>query len=269
MDNIVTINNTKSQTVEFDITTEGLETKGMKVYLMVKAKGMELRFTAKKKEGDTFAVKLPVLSNLLDRTAYDCSVEVVADGYHFIPMRGTLNVTGSAKVEAKVATTNKEAKAEEKAKKEETKAKKEKIKEQVVQPGSHSTVQGEKSIKQIADELMAQKEADVVEETVDTAKDDKLKEILKEEAFKPKKSKKPLFKKSAIKESTEEKVEKPTFAKSDPIIEKVEEAVEEVIEETVDPKSEKVNAILEEAGITPSKPKRKVKFSIKTKPLNS
>lgn len=100
MDNIVTINNTKNNVLAFDISIQGLATDDIRVWFDIKTGNMDIRFECSKKENDSWEVTIPPLP-FIDKTAYSCSVSVVADGYFFEPMVGTLNVTGSAEVYVK------------------------------------------------------------------------------------------------------------------------------------------------------------------------
>jgi hypothetical protein len=100
MDNIVTINNTKNNVLDFDISIQGLATEDIRVWFDIKTGNMDIRFECSKKENDSWEVTIPPLP-FIDKTAYSCSVSVVADGYFFEPMVGTLNVTGSAEVYVK------------------------------------------------------------------------------------------------------------------------------------------------------------------------
>lgn len=192
MDNVVSINHTKENTLEFDITSEGVETKDISVRLVVKAKGMDLSFEAKKKEKDTWMVKLPKLP-MLDKTTYNMKIEVVADGYYFEPLKGKLNVVGSAEL---YSTEPKNVTLSPDDKKGTTKEKKE-VKEHRT-PSSPYTKNSEKPIEQIARELMEKHNFTPAEvdrkieqvkekaEGVDTSKNEKVIAILEEIGIKPK-----------------------------------------------------------------------------------
>lgn len=164
MENIISINHTKKNTIEFDLTSEGLETKGMEVFLVIKAKDMDIRFKCKDKKNDKWEVEVPVLNHLLEKTAYNCQIEVVSDGYHFIPMKGSLNVVGSADVyttapkNKTLESDNEKAKADKEAAKEKDKKLKE---EEWVRPGSYSSNPMSKSVAQLAEEAMAAHKAEL------------------------------------------------------------------------------------------------------------
>lgn len=210
MENIVSINNTKPNTLEFDVTCEGLETKGMKVRFCIKAKGMDLQFAAKKAKGDSWGVKLPVLP-MLDKTAYNFHIEVISDGYYFEVLKGTVNVVGSTDL---YSTAPKNVTLDSTGKKEKKPAAKKKVKEEFI-PGSYSNKPGEKSIEQIANEMMEaskeraneeSKKESLIEQIAEAEKkevekkmtaDDKVRAVLQEAGIIPKK--KPSISKFSIK----------------------------------------------------------------------
>lgn len=94
MDNVVSINHTKENTIEFDLTIEGLEGDSIDVRFHVEAEGMMLTFPCTKGSGNTWKVQIPELP-MLKRTAYPYTIEVIADGYYFAPLKGSVNVVGS------------------------------------------------------------------------------------------------------------------------------------------------------------------------------
>ncbi len=212
MENVVSINHTKASTLEFDLTTEGVETKDIVVKFMIEAKGMEIGFQAKKKKGkdagDSWSVKLPALP-MLEKTAYTYCIEVHSDGYFFEPLKGTLNVVGSAEIYS-TAPKNPTLKSAD-SKDEKKPAAKKKATEAVQTKPVRAR---EKGIEQIAQELMENK------------------------ANQPK----PAPKKKA---ATPEKPQRYT----EPLIKKTEQEIVE--EEHEGTKDQQVLAILEEVGIKP------------------
>lgn len=160
MDNIISINHTKENIIEFDLTMEGVETKDVEVKMMVETKGMELGFKAKNKEKDTWVVKLPKLP-ILERTAYKFYIEVHADGYYFMPFKGTLNVVGSAEVyssEPKNVSLKSEKSEDDKSEPKKSEDKKDK-------KVSEAWRSKEKPIEQIARELIEQQKYNTEEVT--------------------------------------------------------------------------------------------------------
>lgn len=100
MDNIVTITNAKKNTLQFELSIEGLEAKEVSVRFVVEtAKGIELGFMCKNSDGEKWEVNIPKLE-MLEKTAYPFHIDVIADGYYFEPMKGTINVVGSQQIYA-------------------------------------------------------------------------------------------------------------------------------------------------------------------------
>lgn len=198
MDNVININNTKANTLEFEMTIEGANTSAVDCHFVIVAKGMDFRFKAKVKDAkaNLWNVKIPAMG-FLERTAYKCYTEVMTDGQYFKPMKGNVNVVGSAEIFTSTPTnktiandTAKNAESKKVDVKRETKRKNE------------SWRQGEKSIEQIANELMKNKKYDtdsitetaaakrLAAENVDQDKDAKVRAILQESGIKPKKKEK-------------------------------------------------------------------------------
>lgn len=224
---IISINNNKEQILEFTLSIEGLDTKDMNTRLVIHANNMELGFQAINKEGNNWIVKLPPLP-ILERTAYPYHLDIIADGYHFEPMKGTINVVGSHEV---YVTAPKNPKVSAPAS---TEVKPEIKKESKATPVVHKaepTKQREKPIEQIARELMETKIVPVVKEPVAPA----IAPVVKEAVT--------IVVKAVVKESL-----LPTLPKSEP--------------KAAPAKDQAVRDILEGAGIK-AKAKRKSRFSIK------
>lgn len=221
MTDTVSINNTKENTLEFDLSLQGISPADMEVRFVVEAVGMELAFKCIKQENGKWKVDLPILP-ILEKTMYQFHFSVIADGYYFEPLRGNINVVGSAELYVsqpknvkllptepveEITDDKKDKAAEREEKKEEKKDKK----EESFVPHTKSR---EKSIEQLAKELMEQAERSVkpskvkqpepkqpvVEETVappvvnkpevKKTKDQIAREILEQEGFPVKKKKK-------------------------------------------------------------------------------
>jgi hypothetical protein len=190
MENVVSINHTKENIIEFDISIEGIETKDISVRFIIDAKNMNIGFDAKKKKGDTWTVKIPAIT-VLEKTAYNFKIEVIADGYYFQPMDGVINVVGSAEL---YSTVPKNITIEPKNKKEDKKDKKTKVTKENTY--IKKTKNREKSIEQLADEILnentitkkpiiKEKEKSTIKEN---DKEEKIKNILEEFGFKHHKS---------------------------------------------------------------------------------
>jgi len=196
MDNIININNTKENALEFEMVIEGLNTSDVECNFVIEASGMELRFDAvlESKDDNKWLVKLPKL-DILERTAYNCYTEVIAEGQYFTPMKGSINVVGSAEI---FSSSPKNLTIESDVEKHKEHVKLEEQREE--KRKAQSWRQNEKSIAQIASELMENQKFDKenVEKLVEdkkavgvlNEKDAKVRAILEEAGIKPKKKKK-------------------------------------------------------------------------------
>lgn len=145
---IVSINNLKENYLEFELRVQGLTESNFDTKFVIHSADMELAFPCKKGEDGKWSVTLPPLP-MLERTAYPFHLQVVAEGFQFRPLRGSVNIVGSPEVYASVSVTS--AKLESPTKPaavvKETKA-------PVVIPKTPVTKQREKSVEQVARELM-------------------------------------------------------------------------------------------------------------------
>ena len=198
MDNIININNTKENALEFEMTIEGLNTSDVECNFVIEAKGMEFRFDAvlEDAKANKWLVKLPRL-DILERTTYNCYTEVIAEGQYFTPMKGNVNVVGTAEI---YTSSPKNLTIESDQKKN---AENRRLDEQRENKRQNQVWrQKEKSIEQIAKELMEQKDfgTEKVDKLVEekrekkasgtNSNDDKVRAILKEAGIEPKKKKK-------------------------------------------------------------------------------
>jgi len=130
--NILTITNKKKNDLEFDLEIEGLEGGPSDVRFVIETSEMDLGFKCTQQKGKKCSVNIPPLPHL-EKTMYPFRIEVVADGYYFVPMKGQVNVVGTFDVYASepknktIAPPKKDEKEEpkkaEKAKKGKTEAK--------------------------------------------------------------------------------------------------------------------------------------------------
>ena len=203
MADAVTIDNTKEQQLELEITVQGVDqTKETKVCFVIESEGMDFGFKAEKGESDTWVVNLPKLP-MLERTTYDYKVVVISDGYYFEPASGIATVVGPRDVytsDPKNVTVKPVKKDGEKKEKKEKKVEKKKP------PVSETTRPREKPIAQMARELMEMSgdkqpkfsdilltEAEEITPEPDS-KDEKVRRILEDSGFKSKVKRRPKFK---------------------------------------------------------------------------
>jgi hypothetical protein len=157
MADAVTIDNTKEQQLELEMTIQGVDaTKETKLCFVIESENMYFGFKAEKGEGDNWVVNLPKLP-MLARTTYDYKVVVVSDGYYFEPASGIVTVVGPREVyssEPKNATVKPVKKAGDK------KVEKKKVEIKKKPAISEHLRQREKPISQIAAELMEMRRID-------------------------------------------------------------------------------------------------------------
>ena len=220
MDNVVTINNQKTNTLELDVSVQGLNTNDVRVWLSVSTENMDLQFECRRESGDKWVVDVPPLP-FINRTAYPCSVRIIADGYFFEPLNGTMNVIGNAEVYSSTPANITLAPKAVEDKKDDDKKDGNKV-EEIKGPAHQPKARGrEKSIEQIANEFMARsdKEAEESEETKSEEKPSKpitarqKKRIEQKKLQDEKKAKAEAEKKAAASEKIDKTVEKIKAAK--------------------------------------------------------
>lgn len=150
MDNLVSINHTKENILKFNLSIEGINPSDIVAKFVIHGQSMELGFLCGRQTGDEWIVIIPALP-VLERTAYPFHFDIVADGYHFEPLRGTVNVVGGHDVYIS-APKNPKISPEAGPKEEKKEPKKESI--VVPSPADLPRKGKERSIAQIAKELM-------------------------------------------------------------------------------------------------------------------
>lgn len=89
----VTIVQTQENTIEFDLSIEGVNTDlAPEVRFVIQTNAMDMSFDCEQSDDEQWQVKIPAMSHL-DKTSYPFRVEVIVDGYHFIPAKGNVQVT--------------------------------------------------------------------------------------------------------------------------------------------------------------------------------
>ena len=92
MENVVSIVNTRTNPLEFDITIQGVDTADTIAKFVIETSGVHFVFPCRHLEGDKWTCDVPPLPQI-EQVSYPFHIEVVVDGYYFEPYRGTLNVT--------------------------------------------------------------------------------------------------------------------------------------------------------------------------------
>jgi len=163
MDNLININNKKDNILEFEMSIDGANTSDVECYFVIVAKDMEFRFksSVKDKKKNMWNVTIPAM-NFLERTTYKCFTEVITDGQYFKPMSGNVNVVGSAEIYTSTPQNKTIGSSIEKPAPKKEPVKKEPKKK------NESWKPREKSIEQIANELMAKQKTSSTQPPVRT-----------------------------------------------------------------------------------------------------
>jgi hypothetical protein len=149
-DEIVSLNHNKENIFEFDLSVEGVNESEVTAKFIIESTEMNLAFKCSKDSNGKWSVKLPPLP-MLEKTAYPFHFAIDAEGYHFEPLKGVVNVVGSNEVYVTTPKTKLASPTAVKVVKEETKP--------IEIPKVVATRSREKSVQQIAEELM-KKESD-------------------------------------------------------------------------------------------------------------
>jgi len=102
MDNVITITNVRKNDLDFDLSIEGIEDANAKVRFVIKTDKVDFAFPCTR-DGAKWSVEIPEMVQL-ERTMYPFCIEVVCEGYFFEPMKGQVNVVGSADIYASTPT---------------------------------------------------------------------------------------------------------------------------------------------------------------------
>lgn len=105
MENVVSIVNTRTNPLEFDITIQGVDTADTIAKFVIETSGVHFVFPCRHLQGDKWACDVPPLPQI-EQVSYPFHIEVVVDGYYFEPYRGTLNVTAEPLVKTSDVATS-------------------------------------------------------------------------------------------------------------------------------------------------------------------
>lgn len=125
---------------EFELDVKGIEVESADTRFGLEKNGICFQFSCVKKD-ETWSVDIPALDTFgLSEGLYKYTIEVIADGYYFAPVKGTAEVAASAEVkgslvkkDVKVAVTAIKPKEEKKEKKSKKKEEKKEVEVKVVE----------------------------------------------------------------------------------------------------------------------------------------
>ena len=93
--------NTKTN-FEFELSVKGIEVGSADVRFCMEKNGVSFQFNCAKK-GDVWTVDVPALSSFnLKEGLYKYTIEVIANGYYFAPVKGTAEVAPAAEVSGNI-----------------------------------------------------------------------------------------------------------------------------------------------------------------------
>lgn len=85
------INAAKKAELEFDVHIQGITSDDpMEVRFVIKDADLSLLFNCECVEDAKWCVKFPALNSILKQSSYDFSLEVIIDGYFFVPAEGKI-----------------------------------------------------------------------------------------------------------------------------------------------------------------------------------
>ena len=90
-------------TFEFELDVKGIQIGSAVVRFGLEKGGIHFLFKCTKKSGGAWSVNVPALSSFnLSEGLYKYTIEVIADGYYFAPVKGTAEVAPAAEVKGKL-----------------------------------------------------------------------------------------------------------------------------------------------------------------------
>lgn len=249
MDSIASINNHKKNFFEFELVIDGLDAEDAEARFVIKFQpDFHLSFPCEFDESKSkWSVELPPIP-MLEKTAYNWCIEVMVDGYFFEGAKGMLNVIGAPDVYIKKKSDKPAAKKPEP---------KTESKIPVPERNDDRTKTREKSVRQLAKEMMEKQTKEATNE----------KKPVVTETKKPE-TKKPVPTKTADRKVNEDK--KPAAKK--PVVEKKAEPkkvepkkpiIKEDKSTKVEPKKtdkpliapDEMKKIIKESTVKPAEPK--------------
>lgn len=95
MDKVITISKNKENMLEFSVEIQGLDdTSNVDVRFIIVTTEFDLSFKCSKIDDDNWSVKIPSIS-FINTSTYSFHISVVANGYFFDALQGSINVTES------------------------------------------------------------------------------------------------------------------------------------------------------------------------------
>jgi len=103
MEDILQINLNRGTNFEFELSITGISADSARVTFGLEFPGMcTFQFPCKRGDDGSWSVSIPSLDKYMDEGNYSYTIELVVDGYHFAPVKGTAHVAPVAEVKGSV-----------------------------------------------------------------------------------------------------------------------------------------------------------------------
>jgi len=102
MEDILQINLNRGTNFEFELSVSGISADSAKVSFGLETTNFTICFPCVRGDDSNWSVSIPSLENYLDEGNYTYTIELVVDGYHFAPVKGTAHVAPVAEVKGSV-----------------------------------------------------------------------------------------------------------------------------------------------------------------------
>jgi len=95
---ILEINLNKETNFDFELSITGISANDAKVRFGVELPGYTLQIPCSRGDDKTWSVTIPALEKFVEEGNYSFTIELIANGYHFAPVKGTASIKPIAEV---------------------------------------------------------------------------------------------------------------------------------------------------------------------------
>ncbi len=98
-DDILQINLNHATNFDFELSVTGISADSAKVTFGLEVTGLfTIQFPCVRGDDGTWSVSIPVLDKYMDEGNYTYTIELIVEGYHFAPVKGTAHVAPAVEV---------------------------------------------------------------------------------------------------------------------------------------------------------------------------
>jgi len=98
-DDILQINLNRATNFDFELSVTGISADSAKVTFGLEVTGLfTIHFPCVRGDDGTWSVSIPVLDKYMDEGNYTYTIELIVEGYHFAPVKGTAHVAPAVEV---------------------------------------------------------------------------------------------------------------------------------------------------------------------------